>query len=262
VSGGLGISTENYTKALEALDVCARSHGFEWNDKTQEGVFRRYHSDHYDAKGRKGAGVWRVYLNPHPRHVAATCSRVFALASGRQQPRRFASYGGAQGAFGELVEMVKFGEAAEAFAGRSDKVILYLGGAEAEAELLARSLATSCADLLLAAVPAMTRKVSKGVAVAAEPHDRKQRAVGTSFGEVRCALIGRALVKAATGRDWEGEELAVFVSFGDFASDSLPGVRAPVKEKSSGRPLPAGPFHPEVERLFRESNIDPDQPWL
>jgi hypothetical protein len=117
VSGGPGISSENYTKALEALDACARYHGFEGSDKSQEGVFRRYHSDHYDAKGRKEAGVWRVYLNPHPRHVAATCSRVFALASGRQQPKRFASYGGAKGAFGELVEMVKFGEAEEAFAG-------------------------------------------------------------------------------------------------------------------------------------------------
>src|SRR5262249_43786914 len=149
----------NYTKTLEALDADARYHGFAWNDKTQEGTFRRYHSDHYDAKGRKGAGVWRVYLNPHPRHVADTCRRVFALASGLQQSRRYASYGGAQGAFGQLVEMVKFGEAAEAFAGRPDKVVLYLGGAEEEAELLARFLATSCADLLLAAVPAMTRKV-------------------------------------------------------------------------------------------------------
>jgi hypothetical protein len=198
---------------------------------------------------------------------------------------------------GKVYEL-KLAEGTEAYTSRREKIVVYATVKFDEAVAIAKSLNITNGHLENP-VPPMTFEVLPGVAVGADLHD-KQKLEGISFGDVRCNLIAKALLQVCTGKSaedflahyryspdesdryfWVGN---YYKKVGTKAGAEYSGgtkwkaradrarewgkefwrIKAPIS-KHEKILLTSGPslveFENQVSELFKESNVDPDEPW-
>jgi hypothetical protein len=246
-----------------------------------------------NAKPQHAAEICRNKLFPLFGTKAPTRQPRLAHVVGRTpQPQPSRALGTTNNA-GKAYEL-KVAEGTEAFTSRREKIVVYVTVKFDEAEAIARSLNIPN-GYLEKQVPPMTFKVAPGVAVGADLHD-KQKDEGISFGDVRCNLIAKALLQVCTGKSvdefiehyrsyadesdrycWEGNYYkkvgaeqsggAKWKVRGDAARSwgkSFYRIKAPISkhQKILRTPEPTlGEFENQVSELFRESNVDPDNPW-
>jgi hypothetical protein len=148
-----------------------------------------------------------------------------------------------RGRYGDVVSGAKIAWTDAAFGGRPDKIVVYVNtdGGRSLASSLARRIAAFGPFFENDHVP-MTERIDAGISLGAEVSGQQWQ-IATSFGEVRCNLIARALVQAVTGQVTP-----------DFATN------VPVTARSLPSPDRLR-FVQLVEQLFTANGIDPNNPW-
>jgi hypothetical protein len=160
----------------------------------------------------------RLYMNPRPEWACRVFEMTLdalrdtrglgaALQSGavaRAGRRPGAGLGKAQApskyagaAWADGVNQLKIANAAEAYSGRRDLIVVYLAGQDVGWSLLRALEGRGLMQGWFADdVPPMTQRVYWGVSFGTDP-----REPGASFGMVRCDLIADALILAVTGHE-------------------------------------------------------------
>jgi hypothetical protein len=235
----------------------------------------------WDAGGTLDSRVeYRVYLNAKPECAVTVLKHIMNIASVDPPPpprpprpglpttppvvvpehviRAGVVTRAKRGQFGEGLAAVKIADEEQAFTNRPDKLVVYTNkyGGETVATLLANELARN-PNWFNANVPPMTRRIAMGVAVGPEVAGTQWN-VGTSFGEVRCNLIARALLFVATGKT--PDDLTAYQvphPSGRFTQTRVP---LPPPRTKTGSPNRLD-FVNLVAKLFTDNGINPLAPW-
>ena len=205
--------------------------------------------------GASGGAESRVYINAKREHAFDVMKALMELIPPVMKLSSGACVTGMQGLafrgrqapveWGSAVLLVKIADVEEAFRGRRDLIVVYLNKPLALARDLAGKLGAKVRPTWLNndAMP-MTQAVTFGISVGAEVHGAAQWKVGTSFTEVRCRLVARALVECVTGKpSATGQE------------------DAPLKVRANPATCNRLLFVARVATLLAEVGIDPAEPW-
>lgn len=246
--------------------------------KSIRGVFHVW-----DVGGRLDSSVgYRVYLNAKPEYAVALFKHIMTIASvNAPPPPRPARLGmpmtppkptpvvteqvirsglvakARRSDYGEGLAAVKIADENEAFTNRPDKIVVYTNtyGGQVIANMLAAQLGqiTKCFN---PNIPPMTQQIALGVATGPEVIG-EQWNVGTSFGEVRCNLIARALLTIVTGKSPSDVPLSHQVPHFSRRFNQT-AVPAPFPAVASPNRLD---FVNLVVKLFQDNKINPEAPW-
>lgn len=220
----------------------------------------------------------RLYLNAKPARAPQVFQRVITLASAPSKvpppvpPRKMAGPGaaihGAQAPivapqppnrpWSDVILSAKIADHVQAFSGRNDLIVVYLSSNRGDAirlgETLLREFPMSWFNH---DIPPMSERVGFGVSVGPEVTG-KQWGAGTSYGEVRCNLIAKAMLECITGvqiDDLSEDEIYWRDSVTPFAVIRVPVRRGPVGSPNRLEFLDA------VAGNFVKFNINPIAPW-
>ena len=225
-----------------------------WKKERQSDAFGSYFV-RFANPAASGSAESRVYINAKREHAFDVMKALMELIPpvvklpggvcvtgmrglpfrGRQAPREWSP----------AVLLVKIADVEEAFRGRRDLIVVYLNKPLALARDFAGELGARVRATWLNndSMP-MTQAVTFGISVGAEVHGASQWKVGTSFTEVRCALLARALVECVTGMpSATGHE------------------QAPLRARANPATYNRLVFVERVKKLFAEVGIDPAAPW-
>ena len=262
----------SYNAAVGSLQGDCLASGFAY-DASQWPNYARFRNDN-----AKGHADYRIYLNPTLATGPALVRAILALSGNATGPVE----GGADAqATTAPVHMVKIAANDEAYSGRPDLIVLYTSGGFTAAEGFARTLSEITGIEFRENVRPMTFKVANGVAVGGEIETaRKHTDIGVSFGDVRCALIAKALFKTVTKKSYLHDEIKdddpLFKRVGEGAWQSqLVPFNTPFGFGSWRLVVPVEPalapsrnpgaqdskFTKAVTKLFAKYNIDVDAPW-
>lgn len=143
----------------------------------------------------------------------------------------------------ELVVAAKIASKEAAFTGRQDLIVVYLNkyGGRALAEAFGKKIATWGSYFRNDHVP-MTLRVASGISIGPEG-GADQLGAGASFGQVRCWLIARALIRAVTN--------TTPTTFENKVPLRLPSVPSPNRLD----------FNRIAGQEFQANGIDVNAPW-
>jgi len=226
----------------------------------------------WDNSGCSGSVNYRLYLNVELAQAARVFTEVMISASAPAAAfsRSMASGRAALAArgrremrdFSTVVKAAKIADEEQAFTSRPDVIVVYFSEGRDTALAFSKRLLNGCGAACFKHdhVP-MTERIASGVSMGPEVSGARQWAVGTSFGEVRCNLIAKALVKCVTGKTidqvpdsaTESRESTTFfkVFKAPLSQTSLPPVGSPNRLD----------FFQEVGKSFQQTGIDPAAPW-
>src|SRR5262249_53754744 len=162
-----------------------------------------------------------------------------------------------RGKYGGGIAAAKIADESQGLTNRPDKIIVYTNdyGGEPIASMLATELPRDMTRSN-SAIPPMTRRIAMGVSIGPEVTGTQWN-FGTSFGELRCNLIARALLQTMTGRTLESLSES---ERKPHLSGKSSQARVPVKPPVTGSQNRFD-FIDKVAALFIAQGIAPAAPW-
>jgi hypothetical protein len=199
---GAAVTPDAYKQTIET--VALKFPHWRRKPKSSTGSFHVW-----DSPSPRQSVTQRLYLNVRPECTADALSAAFSL--GNLGPKVMASTARALAKrhhdpsfwdrpFASMIVAIKAADETEAFTSRADKVVVYLNKLATEDDVKALSEAfTAFPKWFMPNFPPMTRYLGAGIASGVEPVGTQYQ-IGTSFGELRCKLIARALIRTVVGK--------------------------------------------------------------